>query len=263
MNRIDQAFARLKRDGGMGLVTYITAGDPDLPRTAQLLRALPGAGADVLEVGVPFSDPIADGPVIQRASERALRSGTTLKGILEMIGRERANIAAPVVLFTYANPIERIGQEAFLEMAGAAGVDGVLVVDLPIDEAAPLADGLKRRGMAPVFLVSPTTPGERVERAASFGSGFLYAISRLGVTGVQQDLSGDAASVVSAIRAVSSLPIALGFGISTPGQVRRACELADAAVVGSALVNVIAETGNHEELTNRACAHVRWLKGQG
>lgn len=263
MNRIDQAFARLDHDGGMGLVTYITAGDPDLARTGKLLRALLGAGADVLEVGVPFSDPIADGPVIQRASERALRAGTTLKGILDMLGRERAGIAAPIVLFTYANPIERMGQEAFLDMAGAAGVDGVLVVDLPIDEAAPLADGLTRRGMAPVFLVSPTTPVERIERAAAFGSGFLYAISRLGVTGVQAHLSGDAETVVSAIRAVSSLPIALGFGISTPEQVRRACELADAAVVGSALVNVIADTGHDEELVDRACAHVRWLKGQG
>jgi len=262
VNRIDHAFARLKPGSGPGLVTYVTAGDPDLEQTAALLRALPGAGADLIEVGVPFSDPMADGPVIQRASERALRSGATMARILEMLARERAHIEAPVVLFTYANPVERIGYERFVGLAAEAGIDGVLIVDLPIDEAGALSDGLKRREIAPVFLVSPTTPPERIARAASFGSGFLYAISRLGVTGVQQQLSDDAASVVGSIRAVSSLPIALGFGISTPAQVEAACALADAAVVGSALVNVIAETAERPDIVPRACAHVRWLKGQ-
>jgi tryptophan synthase alpha chain len=262
VNRIDRAFARLRQTGGPGLVTYLTAGDPDLERTAQLLRELPAAGADVLEVGVPFSDPMADGPVIQRASERALRSGASMSRILEMLHRERARIDAPIVLFTYANPIERIGYEQFVALAAEADVDGVLVLDLPIDEAGPLASCLKQRGIAPVFLVSPTTPSERIQRAAAFGSGFLYAISRLGVTGVQQQLSDDAAAVVGGIRAISSLPVALGFGISTPAQVAAACTLADAAVVGSALVNVIAEAGNSPDLVPRACAHVRWLKGQ-
>jgi tryptophan synthase alpha chain len=262
VTRIDEAFARLKRGDGPGLVTYVTAGDPDLARTAELLRALPEAGADVIEVGVPFSDPMADGPVIQRASERALAAGASLASILELLRRERARIAAPVVLFTYANPVERMGYPRFVEEAAAAGVDGVLVLDLPIDEAGPLADGLTRRGIAPIFLVSPTTPAERIARAASFGSGFLYAISRLGVTGVQQRLSEDADAVVKRIRSVASLPIALGFGISTPAQVAAACGLADAAVVGSALVNVIAEAGRDPDLVSRACAHVRWLKGR-
>jgi tryptophan synthase alpha chain len=261
VNRIDCAFARITQQGGPGLVTYITAGDPDLGRTAELLRALPRAGADVLEVGVPFSDPMADGPVIQRAAERALRSGTTMAGIIEMLARERSNIDAPVVLFTYANPVERMGYTGFIQRAADAGVDGVLVLDLPIDEAGPLADGLRQREIAPVFLVSPTTPPARIARAASFGSGFLYAISRLGVTGAQPQLSDDARSVVRAIRDVSSLPVALGFGISTPEQVKSACALADAAVVGSALVNVIAERANEPDLVDRAGAHVRWLKG--
>jgi tryptophan synthase alpha chain len=262
VNRIDSAFTRLRQTRSSGLVTYLTAGDPDLHRTAQLLRELPAAGADVLEVGVPFSDPMADGPVIQRASERALRSGTSLARILEMLQCERARIGAPVVLFTYANPVERMGYERFVALAGQAGVDGVLVLDLPIDEAGPLAGSLHERGIAPVFLVSPTTPSDRIKRAASFGSGFLYAISRLGVTGVQQQLSSDAAAVVSRIRAISALPVALGFGISTPAQVAAACALAEAAVVGSALVNLIAEAGDDPELVPRVCAHVRWLKGQ-
>lgn len=261
MNRIAGAFGRIKTQGCPGLVTYITAGDPGLARTAELLRALPTAGADVLEVGVPFSDPLADGPTIQRASERALRRGTTLARVLEMLARERAGIDAPVVLFTYANPVERLGYDTFTGRAADAGVDGVLVLDLPIEEAGPLTDHLRARGLAPIFLVSPTTPAVRVRKAASYGDGFLYAISRLGVTGMQQALSADATAVVETIRSVSSLPIALGFGISTPQQVKAACTMADAAVVGSAIVNVIAEAGDAPDLVERACAHVRWLKG--
>jgi tryptophan synthase alpha chain len=261
VSRIDATFARLKAERGPGLVTYITAGDPGLPQTADLLRALPGAGADVLEVGVPFSDPLADGPTIQRASERALRSGATMSRVLDMLAQERPRIDAPVVLFTYANPIERLGYDAFVSRAADAGVDGVLVLDLPIEEAGALTERLRVRGIAPIFLVSPTTPAARVARAASYGAGFLYAISRLGVTGVQQSLSDEAGAVVQAIRGVSPLPVALGFGISTPEQVMAACALADAAVVGSALVNVIGEAGHRSDLVDRACAHVRWLKG--
>ncbi|HSL23414.1 MAG TPA: tryptophan synthase subunit alpha [Vicinamibacterales bacterium] len=261
MTRLDAAFARLKATTDAGLVTYITAGDPDLERTAGLLRALPGAGADVLEVGVPFSDPLADGPVIQRASERALRAGTTLRKVIAMIARERDRIDAPVVIFTYANPIERLGYDTFVAAAADAGVDGVLVLDLPIDEAGPLARKLEERGLAPIFLVSPTTPPERVRRAAKIGSGFLYAISRLGVTGARDALSSDAAGVVATIRRVSELPVALGFGISRPEHVRAACAIADAAVVGSAIVNVIAESGDDEDPVARVCRHVRWLKG--
>jgi tryptophan synthase alpha chain len=262
MNRIESTFARLKQDGGPGLVTYITAGDPDLSRTSELLREFPRAGADVLEVGVPFSDPLADGPVIQRASERALRAGTTMLGVLQMLARERPRIDAPVVIFTYANPVERMGHDRFVNLAADAGVDGVLILDLPIDEAGPLAEALQGRAISPIFLVSPTTPPARVARAATFGSGFLYAISRLGVTGATQQLSAEAGAVVRGIRSASALPIALGFGISTPQQVAEACALADAAVVGSALVKVIAEAGGAPDLVSRACDHVRWMKGR-
>lgn len=261
MNRIDAAFARLNDQGGPGLVTYVTAGDPGLSQTADLLHALPSAGADVIEVGVPFSDPLADGPTIQRASERALRHGVTLGRVLDMLAGERQRIDAPLVLFTYANPVERMGYDTFVARAADSGVDGVLVLDLPIDEAGELAGRLRARGVAPIFLVSPTTPPARIARAASHGAGFLYAISRLGVTGARQSLSGEASAVVQAIRNASSLPVALGFGISTPEQVAAACALADAAVVGSALVNVIAESGDRPDLIERACAHVRWLKG--
>jgi tryptophan synthase alpha chain len=199
--------------------------------------------------------------VIQRASERALRSGTTLAGVLDLLERIRSNIETPLVLFTYANPVERMGYDEFVARATAAGIDGVLVLDLPIEEAAPLAGLVRRAGVSPIFLVSPTTPAERVRRAGELGSGFLYAISRLGVTGVQNALSDDAVTVVRTAREVSSLPVALGFGISTPEQVRAACAIADAAVVGSTIVRVIAEAGANGDVVGRACAHVRWLKG--
>jgi tryptophan synthase alpha chain len=262
MSRIDEAFARIRSGALPGLVTYVTAGDPDLDRTADLLRCLPAAGADVLEVGVPFSDPLADGPVIQRASERALRSGTTLVRVLDMVRGIRERIDAPVVLFTYANPVERLGYESFLSRASDAGIDGVLVLDLPIEEAGPLSERLGAAGIDPIFLVSPTTPAERVRLAGAMGSGFLYAISRLGVTGIQSVLSEDAGHVVAAVRQSSSLPVALGFGIATPEHVRAATAMADAAVVGSALVNVVAEAGATGDVTGRACDFVRWLKGQ-
>jgi tryptophan synthase alpha chain len=261
MNRIGGAFEALRQSGGPGLIAYLTAGDPSLAETEQILRGLPAAGADLIEVGVPFSDPVADGPVIQRACERALRSGTTLVRVIEMVGRIRSAVAVPIVLFTYANPVERVGVDAFVARAEAAGIDGVLVVDLPIEEAGPLAATLTRRGLAPVFLVSPTTTAERVRRAAAMGSGFLYAVSRLGVTGARDALSGDAAAVVATIRAATALPVALGFGITTPQHVRAACTMADAAVVGSALVQVIAEAGTSQDVAARVAAHVRWLKG--
>lgn len=261
MNAIDDAFARLRTAKRGGLVTYVTAGDPDLERSADILRALPAAGADVIEVGVPFSDPLADGPVIQRASERALRAGATLARVITMIAGTRASIAAPVVLFTYANPIVRMGFDRFAAAASDAGVDGALVLDLPIDECDGLGASLGARGIATIFLVSPTTPPDRIQRAAERGSGFLYAISRLGVTGARDSLSQDAGEVMRRIRAQTDMPVALGFGISKPEHVRDACRLADAAVVGSAIVNVIAEQGSAPDLVERVAAHVRWLKG--
>lgn len=261
MNAIETTFARLRAAKRGGLVTYITAGDPDLARSGEILQALPAAGADVLEVGVPFSDPLADGPVIQRASERALRGGATLARVIELIAKTRSTIAAPVVLFTYANPVVRMGFDRFAAAAADAGVDGTLVLDLPIEECDGLAASLGARGIATIFLVSPTTPPDRIQRAAERGSGFLYAISRLGVTGARESLSEDAGSVIRNIRARTDMPVALGFGISRPEHVRDACQLADAAVVGSAIVNVIAEHGQVADLAERVAAHVRWLKG--
>ena len=260
MSRLAETFARIKGNGHPGLVTYVTAGDPDLERTAGILSALDRAGADVLEVGVPFSDPLADGPVIQRATERALCSGTTLAGVLDLIGRSRAGIKAPIVIFSYANPILRLGAERFADRAREAGVDGVLVLDLPIEEADDFRGLLGARGIDTILLLSPTTTDDRLRRAASLGSGFLYAISRLGVTGARDAIADGAEEMVRRIRAVSALPIALGFGISKPEHVQQTGKWADAAVVGSALVSVIADAGASPELNARVEEYVRWLK---
>jgi tryptophan synthase alpha chain len=260
MSQLAGTFERLRREQTSGLVTYVTAGDPDLAHTDVILRALDRAGADVVEVGVPFSDPLADGPVIQRATERALASGTTLRGVLELIGRVRGDLSMPVVVFSYANPVMRMGAERFADAAREAGVDGVLVLDLPIEEAGPFRALLSERGIDTILLLSPTTSDDRLRKAASLGSGFLYAISRLGVTGAREDLAADAEGMVQRIRAVSNLPIALGFGISKPEHVREVGRWADAAVVGSALVNVIAEAGTSADLTTRVEEYVRWLK---
>ncbi len=260
MTRLQSTFARLRKDRAPGLVTYITAGDPDLERTSGILRALDRAGADVLEVGVPFSDPLADGPVIQRATERALAAGTTLCGVLEMLQALRTDIAAPVVIFSYANPILRLGAEQFADRAREAGVDGVLVLDLPIEEANEFRTMLAGRGIDTILLLSPTTTDDRLRRAAALGSGFLYAISRLGVTGARDALAAGAREMVERIRRVSDLPVALGFGISRPDHVREVAQWADAAVVGSALVDVIAREGASRDLNTRVEEYVRWLK---
>jgi tryptophan synthase alpha chain len=241
-------------------VTYITAGDPDLARTEGILRALERGGADVLEVGVPFSDPLADGPVIQRATERALASGTTLAGVLDMIGGLRADVRAPIVLFSYVNPILRFGLERFAARAQDAGVDGVLVLDLPIEEAGGFRTLMTAHGIDTILLLSPTTTDDRLREAAALGSGFLYAISRLGVTGARDAIAEGAEGMVRRIRTCSSLPIALGFGISKPEHVQEVGRWADAAVVGSALVSVIAETGASGDLDARVEEYVRWLK---
>jgi tryptophan synthase alpha chain len=260
VSRLAGAFEAIRQRGTPGLVTYVTAGDPDLPRTGAILRALDRAGADVVEVGVPFSDPLADGPVIQRATERALASGTTLAGVLDLIGQLRDELRMPVVVFSYANPILRMGAEAFADRARDAGVDGVLVLDLPIEEAGGFRAMLAERGIDTILLLSPTTTEERLRAAASLGTGFLYAISRLGVTGARDQLAEGAEAMVRRIREVSDLPVALGFGISTPAHVREVGRWADAAVVGSALVNVIAEAAGSEALTARVEEYVRWLK---
>jgi len=260
MSRLESTFASLRAESKPGLVTYITAGDPTLPKTRGVLQALDRAGADVIEVGVPFSDPLADGPVIQRATERALASHTTLSGVLDLIGEVRSSIRAPIVIFSYANPILRLGAERFADRARAAGVDGVLVLDLPIEEADDFRNMLGMRGIDTILLLSPTTTDDRLRKAAALGSGFLYAISRLGVTGARDRVADGAREMVDRIRRVSPLPVALGFGISKPEHVREVGQWADAAVVGSALVSVVAEAGASNDLDTRVEEYVRWLK---
>ena len=263
MSRIADTFARLRQEGRPGLITYTTAGDPDLPRSAEILKALDRAGADVLEVGVPFSDPLADGPVIQRATERALAAGATLDKVLALVADVRPQVEVPLVLFTYANPVARMGFEAFARRAAASGFDGVLTLDLPVEEAGEFRELLGNQGLDTIFLLSPTTTDERIRRAGKLGSGFLYGISRLGVTGARAQVAAGAADLAARIRRETTLPLALGFGISLPEHVQEIGRVADAAVVGSGLVQVIAEAGDSASLVPAVEGYVRWLTGAG
>jgi tryptophan synthase alpha chain len=260
MSRIDSAFAAMRAQGRGGLVTYATAGDPNRSASAEILIALARCGADVLEVGVPFSDPLADGPVIQRASERALAGGTTLRDVLDIVRTVRASVETPIVLFTYANPVLRMDPAVFARAARDAGVDGVLILDYPVEEAEPLRAPLMDAGIDPIFLIGPTTTDARIRQSGALGRGFLYVISRMGVTGVRDSFNGEVAGLIARVRAQSDLPVALGFGISSPEHVAQACRSADAAVVGSGLVQVIAEHGGAPDVAHRAGEYVRWLK---
>lgn len=260
MSRLGDTFNRLRAEGRPGLVTYTTAGDPDLSRSTEILKVLSRAGADVLEVGVPFSDPLADGPVIQRATERALASGGSLKATLDVIANVRSEIATPIVLFTYANPIVRMGLHEFSARAAAVGVDGVLALDLPVEEAAEFNDALTASGLDTIFLLSPTTTNERIQQAARLGRGFLYGISRLGVTGARDQVATGAEDMVKRIRAITDMPLALGFGISKPEHVAEVGRYADAAVVGSALVSLIGQNADSPELMASIDGYVRSLR---
>lgn len=260
MSRIENRFNDLRKAGKTGLVTYVTAGDPDLARSADIIKRLDQAGADVLEIGVPFSDPLADGPVIQRATERALASGTTLTNVLAMLKTLRPSISAPIVIFSYANPILRMGLDSFVTEARAAGVDGVLTLDMPPEEGDTFRTAFARAGIDTIFLLSPTTTVERIRRASEIGSGFLYGISRLGVTGMRDTVDDSARELAARVKSETRLPLALGFGISRPEHVRSIGQWADAAVVGSALVNVIAEHGQKPALLDEVERYVRWLR---
>jgi tryptophan synthase alpha chain len=260
VSRIADTFARLRQRNQPGLVTYTTAGDPDLTRTAEILRALDRAGADILEVGVPFSDPLADGPVIQRATERALAAGGNLRETLRVVAAVRGDVAAPIVIFSYANPIVRMGVEAFAAAAAAAGVDGVLVLDLPVEEAGGFRRVMGAAGVDTIFLLSPTTTDERIQQAAELGQGFLYCISRLGVTGARETVSADAHDLIDRIRRHTALPVAIGFGLSRPEHVAEVGAYADAAVVGSALVALIAGASGSTRLIDDVTDYVGGLK---
>ena len=259
--RISRRFAELRRTGEMGLVAYITAGDPSLEATEKFVLALAEAGADVIELGVPFSDPIADGPVIQRASERALRSGTTLAGVLSLVKSLRAKSDVPLVLFSYFNPVLQMGLEKFGEAAKAAGADGVLITDLTPEEAGEYRAAMSARGLDTIFLAAPTSPDERLAFIAEASSGFLYVISRTGVTGPKDQLADELPSLARRVRRVTQLPIAIGFGISLPGHVSLLGGLADAAVVGSALVEEIERAGSVAAAAAALAARVKLLKG--
>ncbi len=243
-----------------GLVAYLTAGDPDLATTRDIALAAIDNGADVIELGVPFSDPLADGPVIQRASERAVAKGTTLTDVLALAKEIRAaRPQAGLILFSYLNPVLRLGMKDFCARAAEAGADGVLLTDMIVEEAGEYLEAMNANKLAPVFLAAPTSPDVRLKAIAEASQGFVYAISRVGITGTQSSLTGDASQVVTRLRQFTELPIAVGFGISNAQHVRAVGEFADAAVVGSALVQLIEKTprGQEAEAVGRFVAELR------
>ena len=228
------------------LVAYVTCGDPDIPTTQEIVLAAAEAGADVIELGVPFSDPVADGPVIQRASERALRGGTTLEQVLQLARAIRKRSQAGLIVFTYLNPVMRFGLPKFCATAMDAGVDGALLTDLPVEEAGDYLREMRKRPLATIFLAAPTSTRERLKRIAAASTGFVYAVSRTGVTGARNQLAEDARGLVQRLRKETKLPIAVGFGISTPEQFAAVGEFADAGVVGSAIVETIERNPGRE-----------------
>jgi tryptophan synthase alpha chain len=259
MNRIVDRFAQLKRAGKKGLVVYIGAGDPNLEATRQLALAFDQAGVDILELGVPFSDPLADGLVNQLAAQRGLESGTTPPKLLETIVAIRKESQIPIVLYIYFNLIHRLGLEKFIVAAAEAGVDGMLVLDLPPEESDNYEVLMKKHGLCHIYLVAPTTPEDRMELIVKRGSGFIYYISREGVTGMQTSVASNLSTQVAKIRAHTDLPVAIGFGISNPEQAKLVAKEGDACVVGSAIVNQIAEHGKSQELVNKVGEFVHSL----
>ena len=259
MSRVREKFAALKRSGRGGFIPFITAGDPDLGTTELLLVELAAAGADIIELGVPFSDPVADGEVIQRASERALRNGVTLRDAISCVARVKQRIGVPVVLFSYFNPLLQLGGDRLAIEAKQAGVDAVLVTDLIPEEALAWTATLQEHELDPIFLVAPTTSDERLARITQQASGFIYAVSRAGVTGTRDEMTEDAETLVRRVRKVSDLPVAVGFGISTAGQLRQVWRFADAAVVGSAIVREIERLKTAPDLVQRIGKFARSL----
>jgi tryptophan synthase alpha chain len=259
MNRIAAAFARARQEQRAALGIYICAGDPDLDTTLLLLKAAADAGADLIEVGMPFSDPTADGPVIQRASERALASGTTMKGVLETVRKLRQTSDVPLVMMGYYNPILAFGEAAFAAAAKAAGLDGVLVVDLPPEEAGSLLPELSANGLDFVPLIAPTTPDARIDSIARVAGSFIYYVSLTGVTGANTDLA-PAALRAAELRERTGKPVAVGFGIKTPDNARTVAKHADGVVVGAAVCNAIAEAKTPAEAVARVSELVRSLR---
>lgn len=259
MNRIEERFEILRGRGETAFIPYITAGDPSLAQSEQIVYALERAGADVIEFGVPFSDPVGDGAAIQEAAQRALALGATLPEVLKTVKRIRANSQVPLMLFSYFNPILAHGLEKFAVDCAEAGVDGVLCVDLPPEEAGPYKAALDAHGICTIFLVAPTSTDERIAKIAEKCSGFVYYVSRLGVTGERSELAAGLDAAVARIHQYTSKPVAVGFGISTPEQARKVAGLAEGVVVGSALVRLIAEAGDTPETPGKAEAFAKSL----
>jgi tryptophan synthase alpha chain len=260
LGRLGQRFAALRSRGERALVPFVTAGDPDLARTEALVPALVAAGADAVEIGVPFSDPLAEGPTIQRASERALRSGTSLRRVLELVKALRSRVDAPLVLMGYANVFLAMGEERFAAAAAAVGVDGVITVDLPPEEGDALFGALERRGVDAVLLAAPTTRPERLERLARETRGFLYYVSLTGVTGARPELAAGVGESVRRVRAVSDVPVCVGFGVSTPEHAARIGRFADGVVVGSALIDRLERAASEEAAIDEAMRFTAALK---
>ncbi|HVS01314.1 MAG TPA: tryptophan synthase subunit alpha [Thermoanaerobaculia bacterium] len=260
MSAIGEVFAACRRERRAAFIPFLMAGDPDLEHTPALLSALAAGGADIIELGVPFSDPIADGPVNQRAAARALATGTRLSEVLRTVARHRDQLEVPIVLFTYFNPVHARGVGRFAEQAAASGIDGVLCVDLPPEEAAgEYLEALHAQGLDTVFLLAPTSTRERIRRVGEAASGFVYYVSRTGVTGERPELPRELKKELKAVRRRLELPVAVGFGVSTPGQVAQAGKLADGVVVGSALVRLVEEHGASPSLPDLLEARVREL----
>jgi len=259
MSRISCKFEQLKREGRKALITFITAGDPDLALTERLVPQMAAAGADIIELGIPFSDPMADGPTIQLSSERALANGATLKSILASVKNIRQGCDVPILLMGYYNPVLAFGLESFCREAAVSGVDGVLLVDLPPEEAEELVVFTKKQGIDFIPLLTPTSDSSRINKIRKCGGGFIYYVSVAGVTGARASLAADIGSMVEKIRSEAALPVAVGFGISTPEQAATVAGLADGVVVGSALVKLF-EQFSGEELVQKVTAAVRGLK---
>ena len=261
MGRIADAFQTLKSTGTRGFIPFITAGDPDLETTEKLLIELSRGGATVIELGVPFSDPMADGPVIQRASERALKHAYGIDELLAMVARARQHISTPIILFSYFNPLLQFGMARLAELARKSGIDGVLVTDLIPEEAGPFASELRANGLDIIYLVAPTSTDERLQLISKEASGFIYAVSRAGVTGTRESVSEEAEKLVGRTRKFSNLPIAVGFGISNHQQVADVQRYADAVVVGSAIVQELERVNDRDLVPRRIGEFIQSLLG--
>ncbi len=257
MNRIDKKFAELRAAGSKGIIAYVTAGDPDLETTEKLVCRLADSGAAMVELGVPFSDPVADGPVIQAAAGRALKNGVTLKDVLELARRLRSRLEIPLLVMTYYNPVYSFGLESFVHAASSSDLDGVIVPDLPLEESEALSKELQQSGLHLIHLLAPTSSPGRIKAAVKKAGGFIYCVSVSGVTGARNDLPASGYELLARVRSETDLPLALGFGISRPEQVSALGAEADAVIIGSAIVRLVEEGGDRDEILERVASYLK------